>query len=162
MALPHPWDAYARLQQELSKNPNITNRSWGLEEAMNLVLAASAGEVPTPQEIDRAVAAASRRERHRAQLRARLIEPFEELADTEAGLHAQKSLRDLESQMKAEDWAVLHAIGKGVDYDELAAAHRCSPARLRTRVSRIRKTLSDDLSPMSDRINLPFNVFQPA
>ena len=68
----HPWAEYSRLQNDLSSNFRVSDRSWGLEEGLNCILWFDQSAAPLTQtEISRAVASRERSER---------LEPYFELA----------------------------------------------------------------------------------
>jgi hypothetical protein len=46
--LPHPWDAYARLQAELSLSRCVTDHIWGTEAGLNCILASDPRIDPPP------------------------------------------------------------------------------------------------------------------
>lgn len=144
MSMPQLWDAYAHIQKQLLKNPKISDRTWGLEDALNVILAASPEYPPTLPEINRAIATAARRERSQAALRQKFIPSGETSINPDPieAVHAQKTLAAIKADVSPEDWTLLRKIGMGYEYHEIAAASQPKESnRLRTRVARIRKDL---------------------
>jgi hypothetical protein len=43
--LPHPWDAYLRLQAQLDRSTQIDERNWGLERAVRDVVEIRCGAI---------------------------------------------------------------------------------------------------------------------
>ena len=99
MELPHPWAAYERLQNTLTRESRLGDRSWGIEAGMDYILNAAVAASPSQSEIDQAIATARRRERHRG---SRQVDMPEDIASShpEAALHARHEL------------LVIHAIGQ--------------------------------------------------
>ena len=155
MSTPQLWDAYAHIQKQLLKNPKISDRTWGLEEALNVILAASPEHPPTLPEINRAIATAARRERDQAALRQKFIPPGEPSInpDPVEAAHAQKTLATIKVGVSPEDWTLLRKIGMGYEYHEIAAGQPQESDRLRTRVARIRKDLRAVRYGASDAAN---------
>lgn len=145
--LPHEWSTYTRLQAQLARSHGsheriwrIDDRTWGIEAALNRLLA----EQPSAEEgIDRAIRSASRKERHRKRLR-RIYLPAEELsgASVEEAFDARERLRRVAGRVTPEDSALLRAVGEGYEYKEIAASTKVAAGTLRARVLRLRRTLS--------------------
>lgn len=143
MSTPQLWDAYARIQKQLLKNPKVNDRTWGLEDALNVILAAPPEHPPSLVEINRVIETAARRERSQAALRQKFIPPGEPSTncDPVEAAHAQKTLAAIKEDVSPEDWTLLRKIGMGYEYREIAASQPQESNRLRTRVTRIRKDL---------------------
>jgi hypothetical protein len=137
-----PWNHYSRLQAELD-NPNISDRSWGVEAAMSRILA---GEFTDPltinDDLDRAIASEQRRERHRAALRRRHLMIVESGPHPEQHLVARAELRAAEGKMTPPKWRLLVAVAEGYDYTDLAAAEGATLGALRARVFRLRREVA--------------------
>ena len=143
--LPHPWGAYARLQEELAHRSRVDSRAWGLESGLNAPLTQSFLPV---EDIDRTVQSASRKERHRAQLRqvyptTHALPP----ADPESSVDARRRLRRVQAQVTRGEWVLLRAIGEGHEYKDIAEVLNASPGALRARVLRLRRVLAADYVP---------------
>ena len=146
--LPHRWSTYARLQTQLARSQGsdkrtsrIDDRTWGIEAALNQLLAE---QPPAEEELDRAIRSASRRERYRKRLR-RIHLPAEEPAGTsveEDTFDARERLRRVAGRVTPEDSALLRAVGEGYEYKEIAASTKVAAGTLRARVLRLRRTLS--------------------
>ena len=141
MALPHPWDAYSALQEELDQRTRIDSETWGLEAALNAIVDP---EVP-PQtvKLKRVRAAAARRERHRAHVRVlRVIEGGLSASELEFEAAAtRETLEFLHSQVSTADWALLESVAEGISYATLAKVRGTTEGSLRVRVSRLRALL---------------------
>lgn len=141
--LPHPWGAYAYLQEQ-SRKSHVDDRAWGCEAGLNLILAADpAVNPPSQDDIDRAVASGARQERYRAQLRALYLRD-EELAGPSAGLltvETRQTLQLIKNSVANSDWALLCGVAAGHEYAEIAVRHRATASSLRTRVLRLRRSL---------------------
>jgi hypothetical protein len=59
--LPHPWDAYASIQSQLSADPKCGDRSWGLEQALNQIVLL---QPPLRADVAKVQATAARRARY--------------------------------------------------------------------------------------------------
>jgi hypothetical protein len=137
---PHTWRAYARLQAELSRSHRISGRTWGLEEALNrIVWFESAVTDITAEEIGRAEATGGRRERSRASLRARYLQPAADASDPGALVEVLEVLDRIEAIAGAPGWGLLCAVAEGREYREIAADMRVTPGSLRARVLRLRR-----------------------
>jgi len=141
--LPHPWNAYLRLQTQLKDNTCIDDRNWGLEAGLNSITNTAGATSPVSDEgINRAIASEARRERHRALLRRKHLFRSEEACDPRQMLEARSNLRAIQSLLRARDWDLLVALGEGHEYQELGSA-----GPLRVRVLRLRHDLPRHLSP---------------
>ncbi len=144
--IPETWRAYARLQQELAQSHQpedrtwrVNDRSWGLEAALNRFLGEPS---PLPEDVDRAVRSAERRERHQQQLLRHHLAAEEAGANADGALDARHRLRLIKGQVTPEEWALLRAVAVGYACSEIAAAAAIAAGTLRVRVSRLRRTLA--------------------
>jgi len=135
--LPHPWGAYARLQEQLDRRDQVDDLAWGLEAGLNRLL-----ESLPPNEIDHTVQSAGRKERYHAALRrANLtLEDGTGGSDPDGALDARDVLDDLQARVTPMEWGLLRAIGEGHEYSELAVGE-ATPGALRARVFRLRRLL---------------------
>jgi len=157
-AVPHQWEAYARLQRKLSST-NCVTIGAALEVALNVV--DEPGFKPEAiAEVDfvRIAATAARQERHRALLRrrARAHALGDSAAmwvngDGDVGIgarslddvvHARRELARLAAALREPDWDLLTAVAAGVPYDELAFEHESTSPALRSRVCRLRQAIA--------------------
>ena len=141
MELSHPWAEYARLQNDLSRNHRVSDRSWGIEEGLNHILWFDhTVTLLTQTDIDRAAASRERSERHRASLRGRYLQFEEEgSADPCTAVQARQELMSLVHRSSDQDWALLCAVAEGYEYAEIAVNSNVSPSSLRARVLRLRR-----------------------
>lgn len=140
--LPQPWDTYAHHQATLARGYSVSDRSWGTEAAMNRILGSLEDTTPlTIEEIARAAASESRRERHRAHLRAIYLSGSDVSlqAQAEEAFFFAHELRLARSKLSEEDWALLCQVAAGHSYEDIAAANGCSVGGLRVRVLRCRR-----------------------
>jgi DNA-binding NarL/FixJ family response regulator len=138
MQLPHPWEAYARLQEQLAGRIQVDDLAWGLEAGLNRLL-----ESLPPDEITQTVQSASRKERYQAALRrANLaLEDGSGASDPDGALDARELLDNLQTRVTPTEWGLLRAIGEGYEYEELAVVEEATPGALRARVFRLRRLL---------------------
>lgn len=140
MSEPRQWGAYERLQQKLARKHLVNDHAWGLEAGLNWLLDHLTHPCCEEQAV-RTVRSESRKERHRARLR-RLHLPAPDLApDRHAVTYAGLHLRAAEAVVTPADWLFLRALGEGRRYDELAATLGVSPASLRIRALRLRRSI---------------------
>ena len=112
--LPHPWGAYARLQEQLAHRSRVDSRAWGLEAGLNRPLEQT---LPAVEDLDRTVQSASRKERHRAQLRRIYPTTFANpSSDVVASLDARRRLRRIRAKVTRDEWGLLQAVGEGHEY----------------------------------------------
>lgn len=131
-----PWDLYLALQTKLKDSPTVDDASWGREAALNRILAS---EEPRPvDEIERVARSEGRRERHRARLRRRYFSREISHPDGEAVVQARQQLRLVKATVSEDDWSCLVHIGKGVSYNEIAAASGIRAGTIRARILRLR------------------------
>ncbi len=138
MELPHPWAAYVRLQNNLTRESRLGDRSWGIEAGMDYILNTAIAAPPSHSEMSQVIATARRRERHRG---SRQVDMPEDLATPhpEAGLHAHHELLVIRTNISNDNWELLKAAADGVEYADLSKMTGRSPETLRARVSRLRK-----------------------
>jgi hypothetical protein len=138
-----PWDKVLCLQAELLGNPDISNRNWGVEAALDRILA---GEFIDPvtidSDIERAIATEQRRERHRAALRRRHFAVAEIGQHPEQHLIARAELRAAAYKTTPPKWRLLVSVAEGHDYGELAVAEGTTLGALRARVFRLRREVA--------------------
>jgi hypothetical protein len=132
------WDRYLALQAKLKDSTVVDDTSWGREAALNQLL--ESGPPATADDIERAAASASRRERYRARLRRHHV-VIDQGADLKDVLQAREQLRIVKTTVTPEDWQLLHEVSEGVSYHDLAVAKRTSANALRARVCRVRQKL---------------------
>ena len=143
--LPHPWGAYARLQEQLAHRSRVDSRAWSIEAGLNNPLEQ---ELPTVEDIDRTVQSASRKERHRAQLRLVYPTTFVRLSsDVTASLAARRSLHRIRAKVTRDEWRLLLAVGEGHEYRDIAERLKVKAGALRARVLRLRRVLSSESVP---------------
>jgi DNA-binding NarL/FixJ family response regulator len=134
--LPPPWDYYLNVQAKLRKSTTVDDSSWGLEAALDRLLAA--GATASPEAIERTARSESRRERHRARLRRQHRPREEEAVDGKAQVRARQHLRIIKGSVSEDDWMLLRDLGAGCSYHEIAATAGTSTGALRVRVHRLR------------------------
>jgi hypothetical protein len=139
--LPPHWDAFLRLQTELSKSSSVDNRSCGLERGLNFILAKSTETTsPTEEDIARALRSERRRERYRADLRRRYLSSKEPTFDPIPIIEMRSDLKVIRSRIPDSDWVLLNLIATGADYHELAGLS-ASRGALRIRIFRLRRRM---------------------
>lgn len=156
--IPHSWEAYARLQQELSSTCCVAVAD-ALEEALNVVLQPDfRPDAVSKADLSRVAESAARRTRHRKHLLRRAappsqpacpldtVEPEEGVAAAASSslddeVHARRELARLKAVLRSPDWDLLTGVAAGATYEELAAEHVATTAALRSRVSRLRKAI---------------------
>jgi DNA-directed RNA polymerase specialized sigma24 family protein len=87
------------------------------------------------------VRSGGRKERNRAKLRRLHLRAPDRDAGRHAATYAQLQLRAAKAVLPPSDWHFLRALGEGHRYDELAAALGVSPASLRIRALRLRRSI---------------------
>src|SRR5437868_13576888 len=131
--LPHPYAAYLRLQSVSANSTRVDDGYWGMDAALEALLAPDSiaqAEVVIP---DRVAATASRKERYRAKLRA-LHVADDDPGDADSTYHAAESrelLRLAERQIANDDWTLLQAVADGEPYIALANRRGVSAGSLR-------------------------------
>jgi hypothetical protein len=137
--LPHPWGIYARLQNNLSNNYQVGDRSWGTEVAMNFVLE-SASSAPSEHDVNMVIATSRRRERHRIARRDPLSEDFPTV-HPEGALAARSELAAIRRKVGDGSWDLLAAVGVGSSYKEISTSMAVPQGLARVRVVRLRAQL---------------------
>lgn len=138
--LPHPWSEYARVQEKLARRNRVDPTSWGLEAALNAELTGTT--LQSSEDLGRIVRSESRKERHRARLRRTYPPTNQPPASPEARLDDRRRLTSVRARVTKGDWALFCQIGAGRDYKEISRKLKVTPGALRTRVSRLRRTLA--------------------
>lgn len=138
---PHPWAIYARLQNILRREYQVGDRSWGTEAGMDYVLESNLGDSPTERDVDRVIATARRRERHRGARRDLLIDDIA-TAHPDVALTARRELAAIRREVGDANWALLAAVGSGSDYKEISNALSVPPGTIRVKVLRLRASLA--------------------
>jgi DNA-directed RNA polymerase specialized sigma24 family protein len=139
--LPHPWDAYRRLQDELHLTNAVTTESWGLEAALDGIAAAvENGEAITTDDVRLFRETASRRERRHLVLIGKLA-PLVSAASQAEGPLAAVALAKVKASLPAREWQLLSDVGAGWSYAEIARREGRRAGALRVRVQRMRAQL---------------------
>lgn len=137
---PDPWGAYTRLQRDLNGISSVKNRTWALESALNAVIEA-APAAGSPDNTERIIATAERRERHRARLRRIYVLDLAPPPTRAEGMEARATLSILHDRLKREDWTLITSVATGEDYGAVAKRTGTTAASLRIRTLRIRRAL---------------------
>ncbi|PZP44812.1 MAG: hypothetical protein DI601_11220 [Azospirillum brasilense] len=140
--IPHPWRAYARLQQQAGRSRRADVRSWAVEAGLDHLLGAPVGAAEADEDVARAISAVCRREVHRGRILRRHAGGNNH-RHPEAALHARLMLEAIRSRLTEPEWDILCDIGAGRSYDEIAEARGGTPGACRVRVLRLRRTLSE-------------------
>jgi hypothetical protein len=143
MVLPPPWDAYMRLQSTLDDTTEINNRSWGLEAALDAILAGATPDgTSTPaSDVATTIATAGRRERHRARLRRTYSPTLWPIVDQPAVIEARAEIEQVRRFLHPSDWQLISSVAMGMDYRAIGNDIGATPSSLRVRVMRIRDGL---------------------
>ena len=139
--LPHPWDAYVRLQNSLGREHRLSDRSWGTEAGMAYILGEATASPPTQPEINQVVATSRRRERHHGSRRASMPEHLT-TPHPDSYLQARNELAVMRSRLSDRNWKLLATAGSGVDYKEIARRFSTSQGNLRVKVLRLRREMA--------------------
>lgn len=130
--LPHPWDAYASAQAQLSNRTAVGDRSWGLEAALNRLVVNTALD---PAQLATVQASAERRSRYGRALVGRNAAVMSgDAPSVEAQMEARSDLIFLGRHLSAPDMASLLAVGLGHASATDAARQRLNRARRRARM----------------------------
>jgi len=130
--LPHPWDAYASAQAQLSTRTTVGDRSWGLEAALNRFVGSMP---PDPAQLATVQASAERRARYGRALIVRNAAALNsEAPSAGAQMEARSDLIFLGRHLSAPDMATLLAVGLGHSASTEAARQRVARARRRARM----------------------------
>jgi hypothetical protein len=140
--IPHPWRAYARLQQQVGQSIRADTRAWALEAGLDHLLGVPAGVAEGDENVVRAVSTARRREAHRGGALRRHAEAWSGPRHPEAAVHARLALEAIRSRLAGSEWDILCDLGAGRSYDEIAEARGGTPGGCRIRVLRLRRTLT--------------------
>lgn len=136
--VPEEWAEYARIQHKLATRDELDDTSWGLEYALDQIVAAKCvGTEAKPEQVQIDLESRSRRERSRA---AQLREAASscEIVDLTASLLEARSILTF-LKINSPDYELLITLGKGWSYKQIAAHYSCSEDSLRKRASRGRK-----------------------
>jgi hypothetical protein len=139
--IPHPWRAYARLQQQARRSRRADARSWAFEAGLDYILADSGS---SDEGVARAVSTARRREAHRDGTLRRVTAEWGVAPHPEAALHARLTLQAMQGRLAGPDWDILCEVGTGRSYEEIAAVWGGTPGGSRIRVLRLRRALARD------------------
>ncbi|MBS0296409.1 MAG: hypothetical protein JSR45_08860 [Proteobacteria bacterium] len=129
--LPHPWDAYASAQAQLSNRTALGDRSWGLEAALNQLVV---NMPPSLDQLATVQASAERRTRYGRALIARNATPVSgDTQSVDSQIEARSDLIFLGRHLSARDMASLLVAGFGHAAASDAARQRLARARRRAR-----------------------------
>ena len=130
--LPHLWDAYASAQAQLSTSTTVSDRSSGLEAALNQLVA---DMPPGPAQLATVQASAERRARyHRALIARNAAALSGEAPSVHAQMEARSDLIFLGRHLSTSDMSSLVAVGLGHSGTTGAARQRLTRARRRARM----------------------------
>jgi hypothetical protein len=138
---PHPWAIYARLQDNLRREYQVGDRSWGTEAGMDHILEAAIGAPPAEDDVNKVIATGRRRERHRGARRDPLLEDIA-TANPEGALFARSELAAIRRKVEDRNWELLMGVGMGSDYREISIAVSVPAGAVRVRVLRLRASLA--------------------
>ena len=139
--VPHPWRAYARLQQQARRSRRTDARSWAFEAGLDYLLADSSRADEADEGVARTVSTARRREAHREGTLRRVAAEWNAPQHPETALHMRLTLEAIRSRLAGPDWDILCEVGVGRSYGEIADARGGSPGEYRIRVFRLRQRL---------------------
>ena len=142
--IPHPWRAYARLQQQAKQSRRADARSWALEAGLDHLLEDPDRADEGDAGVARAVSTARRREVHRDGTLRRVAAEWYAPSHPETAVHARLTLEAIRSRLAGPDWDMLCDIGAGRSYDEIAAVRGGTPGGSRVRILRLRRGLARD------------------
>jgi hypothetical protein len=137
----NPWEEYARLQAELGASNEVNDHSWGLEAALDAIVAAARNSEPAP-DLETVIASAGRRERHRAYVRRVNAGAFDHPVDDHARLEARIQLARISRALPRDDLRLACHVAVGLEYKAIATAIGGTPGSLRVRMSRVRQALA--------------------
>ena len=136
MSTNDPWAAYARLQ-EILKFARVSNRSWAIEETMNVLIEEiAAGREVSELQIENLVNNRSAKYRRRQQRHE--IATALHFDDGERSLNARIELNSRLKRCSTRDQSILIAIGAGVTTREVALARVAPEGTIKTWVRRAR------------------------
>jgi len=141
--LPYAWAAYAQFQSRLSRLHKLSDHTWGLEAALNVVFQPDfSPELTSAEEFRRAAASASRkRRRHRARFLANeAVSDIPDPKDMVAQIVTRQALRIIEAEVdRQSDYRLLEGIAFERDYEHLAKLLGQRATTLRSRALRLRR-----------------------
>lgn len=130
--LPHPWDAYASAQAQLSNRSQVGDQSWGLEAALNRLVV---DQPPAADHVVTVQAAAERRARYSRSLVGRNASFLSgEAPPPEAQMEARSDLIFLGRHLAMPDMSALLAAGLGHAASSDVTRQRLARARRRARM----------------------------
>jgi hypothetical protein len=139
--LSFPWNEYYRLQRLLLSRPEVDDRSWGYEEALDRILESLPVGVG-PAEIERISASAGRRERSRGRIRRIRLVCEGDPRQPEPRLEARDELKAARDRVTDGEWNLLAELTDGRPYSSVASETKTTEGALRTKVARIRQKLA--------------------
>jgi hypothetical protein len=156
-AIPHPWGAYAHLQNQLSETRSVPY-GGALEAALNIIHQLDfTADQASEATLSRLAENAARQDRHRSALlrveQAGALEAAAAARGNDAGdvysgayslddaVHARRELQKIANYLPDDDWSLLVDASTGEQYPVLAVRHASTAAALRSRVCRIRAAL---------------------
>ena len=142
--LPNAWAAYAQFQSRLSNLHKLSDHTWGIEGALNVIFEPDfSSELTSAPEFRRAAASASRK--RRSHLSRFLVDCVElqdgaDLKDTFAQMVARQALDAIVDGIDdIPDQRLLEGIACGHDYGYLALLLGQNENSLRSRALRLRR-----------------------
>jgi hypothetical protein len=142
--LPNAWAAYAQFQSRLSSLHKLSDHTWGIEGALNVIFEPDfSSELTSAAEFRRAAASASRK--RRSHLSRFLVDPGElqdrpDLKDIFAQIVARQALHAIVEEIDdTADQRLLEGIAYGHDYGYLARLLGQNENSLRSRALRLRR-----------------------
>jgi DNA-binding NarL/FixJ family response regulator len=139
-----PWSHYLALQTKLKLSSTVDDTDWGIEAALDRILASSS--TAPYKDIERAARSESRRERYRAGLRRQYLANEEDHFDGESRLQARQQLRRVRERVGDKEWTLLSDVGRGNSYREIAREVGTSSGAVRIHVSRLRQRIREALA----------------
>jgi DNA-binding NarL/FixJ family response regulator len=137
MSTNDPWAAYARLQNLLKLAP-VSDRSWAIEEAMNVLIETiiegrEVSEIQIEDLVNNRTAKYRRRRQHHYEATA-----APNFGDAACSLDAGIELRSRLKRCSTRDQSILIAIGRGATTREIALARATPEGTIKTWVRRAR------------------------
>jgi hypothetical protein len=132
---------YARLQNNLRREYQVGDRSWGIEAGMDYILELAIGAPPAEDDVKKVIATASRRERHRGARRDPLLDDIA-TAHPDGALTARRELAAIRQKVGNNNWGLLAVVGIGSSYKDISAAMSLSAGLIRVKVTRLRASLA--------------------
>jgi hypothetical protein len=142
--LPNAWAAYAQFQSRLSNLHKLSDHTWGIEGALNVIFEPDfSSELTSAPEFRRAAASASRKRRsHLSRFLVDLgeLQDSADLKDTFAQMIARQALDAIVDGIDdIPDQRLLEGIACGHDYGYLARLLGQNESSLRSRALRLRR-----------------------